>query len=158
MPSYMKYSLPELEDIINDIYSWDLISIKINEIYNAANVLSETIHPKTPQTVDVNKKSRRIKEMCDEIDKNISDHFKNMGIYEENMDDVAEDIKKCIKIKVINELRCDMITNEDAYKNMPDYVEDYFQNYNVCRKSDDLLTCIKDWILFIQSQNVNQEN
>ena len=147
-----KCSLDVLGDILHDIYTWRYISTKYDDIYNAISVLKSVIRPYTKLSKDSLSKIDDIEKICTQSEEQFEKNLKTFGIYDGNIEDKEEEIIIIIKQMMITNLKIEMKNNKNARVNMNKYVDEYFEQYDIRRRTNDLQKSIKIWIENRQAQ------
>lgn len=149
MTQLEKQSISELQDILHNINNWDVIALRIHDIYNSVDVMKGKM-----KVNNIEARIKTLENMCNNLENDVTSYFKKYGIYvEANMDEMEEMIIKILKKKLVCSLRQEMIFNEDAYNNMGAYVDKYFEYYGPTRGTFNIIEEAKHWIEYFQKSS-----
>jgi len=152
-----KCGIDELQELLHDISNVGIISMKITDINGVCEELKRSYHTNTKMVNECDKKISNIVKKCDEIEEIINNRFNSYGIDEDNISNMEERIERLLKKKLCNSVKYQMKDNIEVYQNTTDYIDQYFQVYDISKKTNNLVDHIVEWIYFIQNYNEQKQ-
>lgn len=143
---FNKYTIPELQELLCDIDQIEDISMKITDINGLCEEINRKHEPNSKMTMKCNEKFKIIMNICDDIEETINNRLNRYGIDEDNIDRIENKIERTLKRKICEELKNRMKNDCEICKYTMEYVEQYFQIYDMTKKMNDVVGHIIGWI------------
>lgn len=148
-------SITELENLLHDIESCEYFMTKINNIQNSINNLRQ------PYTEFSNKLCNEMSNINNNVNNSISyisKYFRKYGIDDDNIDYIDEIVQQQLKSKLSIEVRRLFYLNDDVYNNISQYIDAYFEQYDICKKVGNRVELITQWINTMQYHHMQLKN
>lgn len=154
-----KMTISELQDILYNIESASLLSLKLDDIHSTLDVINDKCKPTTEMMININKDMSSIENICNKTECDVCEYFKKFGIYiNSNIEDMEEMIENVLKRKLCRILKNRMRDYPKLCENMETYIDNYFENFDISKKVDHLAYHVEDWIHFIKDLEKNANN
>lgn len=146
-----KCRVHELQDILYNINAWINISRKIGDIYTAHDIVTDMYKPENDMMRSILTDMRTIEKICEKMEITMERQLKKYGIYvESNLDVMEIRVRDVLKRKICAIILKDETLSEHTRINIRMYVEKYFQNYDMAKRTYELTNHIKEWIRIVQ--------
>jgi len=144
-------SIVELENLLHDIDSCEYFMTKLNNIQDSINNLRPS------HTEFSNKLCNDMEKLNNNVNNSISyiaKYFRKYRINDDNVDDVDELVQRQLKNKLSIEVRRKFYLNDKVYNNITQYIDSYFEQFDICKKVGNRIELITHWINTMQYHNV----
>lgn len=152
--SFSTYTIEQLEDLLSDLHTWDVMSTKLSDLVDNINIILDLVHKQTKLSTSIINKCNKIKTIIDTFGDDCNELCK-LDLDDDNYDEISNIITVCLKKKYIDKLKIMMYENIDACKYMTAHVDNYFAWHDIKQREEGRLADIMQWI--IRGQNIENE-
>jgi len=153
MEKLTKCPISELSEILKNMRSWNMVSMKMNELELSTEIMKSHVSKNDPAPLNViPDKINAIEKLVKEIDDGYYKYFERYGIYaDSNFEEMSDIIELEISKKLYQRLRVKMVLDKDAYDNMKIYIERYYECFGFDRKNVNLENDVINFITVMRN-------